>query len=300
MDAPDLWTLDQLTEQVEVALAVDYAGAPSGRVRSVPDRRAIRWYTTIGLVDRPAAMRGRTALYAERHLLQLVAIKRRQADGRSLAEIQAELAGATDALLRSIARLPNGTPAGPHAPATPRAGRFWSAPAATPTPVPAAMPTPAPAAATSTPMPAATAPTTLPATSTAMPAAATHTPVPAANAPIDVAANAAAGFSAAVRPAGVISADASAAAVDTQAAEAAGSGRPREDGGSGGNDRGGPAGVAVAPAITLPGGVALLLPAGAPYPTEDDLHAVRTAATRLLAELNRRGLTDTDSTEGTP
>ena len=39
-----LWTLDQLTEQVEAALAVGYDGAPSGRVRGVPDQRAIRWY----------------------------------------------------------------------------------------------------------------------------------------------------------------------------------------------------------------------------------------------------------------
>src|SRR6266498_1190439 len=101
MDTPDLWTLDQLTDQVEAALAVGYSGAPSGRVRSVPDRRAIRWYTTIGLIDRPAQMRGRTALYGERHLLQLVAVKRLQAEGRTLAEIQAQLAGAPDGALRS-------------------------------------------------------------------------------------------------------------------------------------------------------------------------------------------------------
>ena len=70
------WTLDELAERVETALAVDYHGQPSGRVRAVPDRRAIRWYTTIGLIDRPVAHRGRTALYGPRHLLQLVAVKR--------------------------------------------------------------------------------------------------------------------------------------------------------------------------------------------------------------------------------
>lgn len=100
------WTLDQLAERVGAALSVDYNGQASGRVREVPDQRAIRYYTTIGLVDRPAAMRGRTALYARRHLLQLVAIKRLQASGLSLARIQRELAGATDAQLEHVARVP--------------------------------------------------------------------------------------------------------------------------------------------------------------------------------------------------
>src|SRR5690349_14204525 len=94
------WTLDELVRRVTDALAGSaYTGAPNGRVREVPDRRSIRWYTTTGLVDRPV-MQGRTALYGARHLLQIVAVKRRQAEGRSLAEIQAELAGATDDTLR--------------------------------------------------------------------------------------------------------------------------------------------------------------------------------------------------------
>ena len=105
------WTLDRLAELVGAALSVDYDGQASGRVRDLPDRRAIRYYTTIGLVDRPAAMRGRTALYARRHLLQLVAIKRLQAAGMSLAEIQARLAGATDAQLEREARVPASLPA---------------------------------------------------------------------------------------------------------------------------------------------------------------------------------------------
>jgi MerR-like DNA binding protein len=105
------WTLDRLAELVGAALSVDYDGQASGRVRDLPDRRAIRYYTTIGLVDRPAAMRGRTALYTRRHLLQLVAIKRLQAAGMSLAEVQARLAGATDAQLEREARVPASLPA---------------------------------------------------------------------------------------------------------------------------------------------------------------------------------------------
>src|SRR5262249_46393323 len=103
-----MWTLDELVDRVRAALAeVEYPGAPNGRVRDVPDRRAVRWYATTGLVDRPTAMRGRVALYGPRHLRQLVAVKRRQAEGRSLAEIQAELAGATDTTLAAIARVPD-------------------------------------------------------------------------------------------------------------------------------------------------------------------------------------------------
>src|ERR1700757_1906341 len=101
------WTLDELVRRVAVGLADPaYPGAPNGRVREVPDRRAVRWDTTTGLVDRPT-MQGRTALYGTRQLLQVVAVKRRQAEGRSLAEIQAELAGATDQTLRRVAAVPD-------------------------------------------------------------------------------------------------------------------------------------------------------------------------------------------------
>src|SRR5215217_18624 len=101
-----MWTLDELVERVRRALAAEYPGAPNARVRDVPDRRAIRWYTTIGLVDKPLGMRGRTALYGPRHLQQLVAIKRRQADGQSLAQIQTEFTWISPDSLRAIARVP--------------------------------------------------------------------------------------------------------------------------------------------------------------------------------------------------
>ena len=100
------WTLDELVRRVAACLADPaYPGAPNGRVRDLPDRRVVRWYTTTGLVDRPA-LQGRTALYSPRHLLQVVAVKRRQAAGRSLAEVQAELAGATNDTLRRVAAIP--------------------------------------------------------------------------------------------------------------------------------------------------------------------------------------------------
>ncbi|HEX3588659.1 MAG TPA: MerR family transcriptional regulator [Pseudonocardiaceae bacterium] len=123
-----LWTIDELSAGVADALAAGYPGQSNGRVRDVPDRRTIRWYTTIGLLDRPAAMRGRTALYGRRHLLQLVAIKRLQADGRTLAAVQQELVGATDETLEDVAGLPADVKAPSATAPGPARDRFWAAP----------------------------------------------------------------------------------------------------------------------------------------------------------------------------
>lgn len=110
MDAQ--WTIGELADRVAAVLvgaARDgHAPPASGRIRDVPDVRAIRWYSTIGILDKPDAYRGRTALYGPRHLMQLVAVKRRQGEGAPLAQIQSELVGASDARLAEIADLPSG------------------------------------------------------------------------------------------------------------------------------------------------------------------------------------------------
>lgn len=128
-DCTTLWTIQQLAARVAGALAVDAPGAPNGRVREVPDLRTIRYYTTLGLLDRPAAMEGRTALYGVRHLRQLVAIKRLQARGLSLLEIQREFAGITEERLHDLAGIPdeasNHVPSSPAVSPRPDAGRFW-------------------------------------------------------------------------------------------------------------------------------------------------------------------------------
>src|SRR5438105_9530709 len=100
-----LWTIDELGAMVALALSVGYAGQANGQVRDVPDRRTIRYYTTLGLIDRPQ-LEGRTALYGKKHLLQLVAIKRLQAEGRTLAEVQQALAQVPLRTLEKLARLP--------------------------------------------------------------------------------------------------------------------------------------------------------------------------------------------------
>jgi hypothetical protein len=132
-----MWTIAELAGEATAALAGDRP-AVNGRVRDLPNERLIRWYTTIGLVDPPLARRGRTALYGRRHLLQLVAVKRLQAAGRSIAEIQAELTGAPDISLESTARLPapasppdttlESTARSPAAPPEAPPARFWTRP----------------------------------------------------------------------------------------------------------------------------------------------------------------------------
>ncbi|MEV0584698.1 MerR family transcriptional regulator [Nonomuraea sp. NPDC050310] len=133
----ETWTIGELAQRAAEALQ---AASPtgSGRVRDVPGERLIRWYTTIGLVDPPLTRRGRVAQYGRRHLLQLVAVKRLQAEGRSIAEIQVALAGATDATLERVAAVSR--------------PRFW---AERPAPRPTATPSPSPRPAPAPPAPAA-------------------------------------------------------------------------------------------------------------------------------------------------
>jgi DNA-binding transcriptional MerR regulator len=137
------WTIAELSERVGAALeASGYQAPANGQVRAVPDLRTIRYYTSLGLLDRPLEMRGRTALYGPRHLYQLCAIKRLQAEGRALGDVQAELAGLDDRALGRVARISAGAFAAADALATAdqgtevdqppprRAGAFWSAPPA--------------------------------------------------------------------------------------------------------------------------------------------------------------------------
>jgi DNA-binding transcriptional MerR regulator len=130
----ETWTIGELAARAsDVLRATSGNGAPNGRVREVPNERLIRWYTTIGLLDPPLARRGRVALYGRRHLLQLVAVKRLQAEGRSIAEIQVALAGATDGQLEAVAAVDDAHLARPigrgdGTPATrPERERFWAA-----------------------------------------------------------------------------------------------------------------------------------------------------------------------------
>lgn len=99
-------TIDGLARAVGYVLReIRCQEQPSGRVRSLPNERMIRYYTTLGILDPPAPA-GRSGLYGKRHVLQLVAIKRRQARGQALKVIQQHLVGIDDAELEREANLP--------------------------------------------------------------------------------------------------------------------------------------------------------------------------------------------------
>lgn len=146
------WTLKQLVAAIGRVLAEQPEPAgDSKRVRWNPNARLVRYYTTLGLLDRPVEFRGRTALYSWRHLLQLLAIKRLQRDGATLADIQGRLGGLPSSRLASIASPPPTwkdlareapPPASPvavpseSAGTPPEAPRFWERPPASRDPRP--------------------------------------------------------------------------------------------------------------------------------------------------------------------
>jgi DNA-binding transcriptional MerR regulator len=105
-----LWTFGELHAKAEAILIAQEISPESGRVRTVPDERTLRYYTTIGLLAGPTALKGRKAYYSRIHLAQIVAIKRLQALGMSLAQVQQELAGATSGELEAMAALPEPLP----------------------------------------------------------------------------------------------------------------------------------------------------------------------------------------------
>lgn len=86
-DVDEPWTLSELVSEAVSRIAA-LPPPKNGQVRAVPDERTVRYYAALGLLDRPAGQRGRTALYGKRHLAQIVAIKRLQGAERSLAEIR--------------------------------------------------------------------------------------------------------------------------------------------------------------------------------------------------------------------
>jgi DNA-binding transcriptional MerR regulator len=97
-------SLDDLVARVQQALrrlGIDERGGADGRVAPLPDARTVRYYTTLGLVDRPRIV-DREARYTERHVLQLAAIKRLQAEGARLADVQRQLYGRSDTELQAL------------------------------------------------------------------------------------------------------------------------------------------------------------------------------------------------------
>src|SRR5512139_1332136 len=81
-----------------------------GRIAPAPDARGIRYYQTVGVLDRPVRYDGRRAIYGFRHVLQLLVVKRLQQEGHPLHLIQQSLAGRpTDALEQALSAMLGGS-----------------------------------------------------------------------------------------------------------------------------------------------------------------------------------------------
>ncbi|MFN7147602.1 MAG: MerR family transcriptional regulator, partial [Myxococcota bacterium] len=93
--------LASLVAASDALLAAIGRGVGDERVSVRPDARTLRYYQSLGILDRPLRHEGREAVYGYRHLLQAVVTKLLQAEGLSLAQIQRALAGRTDVALEA-------------------------------------------------------------------------------------------------------------------------------------------------------------------------------------------------------
>jgi DNA-binding transcriptional MerR regulator len=103
MKDSDSLSLEGLSGQVEQMLREKglLDAQADGRVSQAPDARTIRYYGTLGLVDRPRIL-DREARYTRRHALQLAAIKALQAQGLPLSEVQSRLYGRSNSELENL------------------------------------------------------------------------------------------------------------------------------------------------------------------------------------------------------
>lgn len=108
----------RLTALVDLAngLLPRLTAASDGRVATAFDARGVRYYQSIGVVQKPLRYEGRAAIYGYTHVLQLICAKALQGKGLKLAQVQRALAGASLAQLESAAAEALGEPA-PAAPA---------------------------------------------------------------------------------------------------------------------------------------------------------------------------------------
>ncbi len=128
-----MFSLNELVSAAKETMA-DWPAPTNRQIRAMPDVRTLRYYTHLGLLDRPMAFKGRTALYGRRHLLQVLAIKRLQFRGRSLQQIQGDLYGTDTGQLEKVVggALPCAPAVGREAVEIggPRSAEFWNEPVA--------------------------------------------------------------------------------------------------------------------------------------------------------------------------
>ncbi|MFC4455452.1 MerR family transcriptional regulator [Deinococcus sonorensis] len=100
---PTSWSgaLDELAALANTLLPQYLPLDRSGRTQDAINPRLIRHYTTLGLLDEPAKQ-GREARYSQRHLLQLLALRRLMGEGLTAQALHGTLTTRTDDELRAL------------------------------------------------------------------------------------------------------------------------------------------------------------------------------------------------------
>ena len=78
------------------------AGQSRHKVTEVPTERTLRYYVTMGLIDRPLGYEGTRARYGFRHFLQVLSIKALQARYFPLRKVRSTISGRPDAELEGV------------------------------------------------------------------------------------------------------------------------------------------------------------------------------------------------------
>ena len=79
-----------------------------GSVTEVPDERMVRYYSSGGLISPPESKQGVSAVYGYLHLLQLLVIKRLQAEHLSIRKIRELVEGRTESGLEQLLGIETG------------------------------------------------------------------------------------------------------------------------------------------------------------------------------------------------
>jgi DNA-binding transcriptional MerR regulator len=101
------YSLEELAASVQTWCDEHRVRPANGQAAEAITERTIRYYRTLGLLDAPLG--GYLKTFAEKHRLQLLAIRLYQAQGLPLRKIREELYGRSEADLRALVR-PSGKP----------------------------------------------------------------------------------------------------------------------------------------------------------------------------------------------
>ena len=98
------YSLEELVDSVQAWCEEHRVQPANGQAAENISERTIRYYRTIGLLDAPLG--GYVKSFAEKHRLQLLAIRLYQAMGLPLRKIREELYGKSEQMLQELVRKP--------------------------------------------------------------------------------------------------------------------------------------------------------------------------------------------------